>query len=142
MTFAADVEDWVKQSKENLTTVVRQSIQDVVNAAQVPVAKGGRMRVKTGFLRASGASSLTGMPTGPVRGDPKGTYDSPEEYSTDAKVNVNLGKLKIGNTFYFGWTAEYALPREAYDGFLETALQNWQQYVSSNAEQLKRRQKR
>lgn len=133
----ADIEDIVAATDKRMLALMRQSLQDVINEAQLPVAKGGRMRVDTGFLRASGQASLSGMPTGPVRGDPNalpGSYDFNAE-----NVTVALGKLKMGSIFYFGWTANYAKYREVYDGFLEGALQHWARVVAFNTETIRER---
>lgn len=155
--FAADVKDFADLSKKRLQAVMRQSIQDTVDIAQLPgvskrsyqvdianhakskkagpavaTTKGGRMRVDTGFLRASGQSSLNGMPTGPIRGvDDK-------QYQWDRNgVELTLGKLQPGSTFFFGWTAAYAKYREAFDGFLEAAVQQWPQTVANNARKMR-----
>lgn len=132
--FEADVSAMVKKTKNNMSLVVRASLQDVVDLAQLPVAKGGRMRVDTGFLRASGQGSFSGMPTGPVRGEVKVKfhYDNGGRSTTI----VELSSMQIGSTFYFGWTAEYAKYREAYDGFLETAVQRWPEIVNKRIEQI------
>lgn len=97
------------------------------------------MRVDTGFLRASGQASLNGMPTGPVRGDStdKHHYDNGEKVSPT--VTLNLGELKLGSTLFFGWTANYAIYREAYDGFLEGATQNWQKIVNTVTDEIRER---
>lgn len=138
--FAATVEQWVKDTEQALTAVTRQSIQDVINEAQTPNFKGGRLSFDTGFLRASGQSSLTGMPSGPARGEltAPNSYPSEEIYATTAQILVDLARMEVGATFYFGWTAEYALVREAYDGFLDGALQNWQHYITENARKAKK----
>lgn len=107
--------------------VAQLSLQDTVNIAQEATAKGGKMRVATGFLRASGQGSLNGMPTGPGRGDRTEPNSYPE--NSGAVVAV-IGKLKLGQTFFFGWTANYAEYREIYDGFLESALQQWTRIVA------------
>lgn len=114
----------VIRTQARILAVVRQAISEVAEDAQTPVAKGGRMRVKTGFLRASGVASLNAAPTGPRSGDKKGTYTWDGE-----TINTTLAKMKIGDAFYFGWTAYYAKYREVFDGFLETATQNWQTHV-------------
>jgi hypothetical protein len=118
------IDDFVINSNERMLAVVRQSISEVVEEAQTPVAKGGRMRVKTGFLRASGIATLNTLPSGQSKGDPKGSYTWKGE-----SINVVLAQIKIGDVFFFGWTARYAKIREVYDGFLETSLQNWQSHV-------------
>jgi len=134
--FAAEVDEIVITTEKRMIALMRASLQDVVNEAQLPRAKGGRMRVDTGFLRASGQASLTGMPTGPVRGE----LTAKNSYATDeASVAVQLGKLKFGGIFYFGWTANYARYRELYDGFLEGALQNWARIVAFNTDTIRQR---
>lgn len=130
------IADIVAASDKRMLALMRQSLQDVVNDAQTPTAKGGRMRVDTGFLRASGQASIGSMPTGPVRGDPDGTYLFEEN-----SVITTLAKLELGQTFFFGWTANYARYREAYDGFLEVALQKWQKIVDRNTETIRQRVK-
>lgn len=122
-----NIDQVVIRTKERLLAVVKQAIADTIEEAQTPVAKGGRMRVKTGFLRASGVAALNAAPQGPGRGDPKAP-DNSYTWAGEA-VNKVLAELKIGDAFYFGWTARYAKYREVYDGFLETALQNWQSNI-------------
>lgn len=143
-TLVADIEDIISVCEVRMTDMMRQSLQDVVNDMQTPVAKGGKMRVDTGFLRASGQASLNGMPTGPGRGERKepNSYPSPDDYPLVASVALALAQLKIGATFYFGWTANYARYREACDGFLEAALQNWQQIVDRNTNLIRERIKK
>lgn len=63
-SFTAQVEQMIANSKEAMLAVVQGSIRDMTNDMQIPVAKGGRMRVDTGFLRASARASLNGMPSG------------------------------------------------------------------------------
>lgn len=111
----------IVNTKERALAVIRQAISDTVEEAQIPVAKGGRMRVLTGFLRSSGLASLNAAPRGPKKGDPKGAYSWNGE-----SINTALAKMKLGDAFYFGWTAHYAKYREARDGFLESAIMNWQ----------------
>ncbi len=136
-SLTADIEDFVKTSEERMLTIMRQSIRDVHDNAQQSAKKGGRMRVDTGFLRASGKGSLSGMPTGPGRGESKVPNSYP--YDEGAGVIAALSKMKFGDTFYFGWTANYARYRELYDGFLEGALQHWARIVAINTDTLRQR---
>lgn len=119
------MDEIVLNTKERMLAVVRTAITDTIEEAQTPVAKGGRMRVKTGFLRASGGAALNAAPQGPSKGDPDGNYTWNIE-----SLNTVLANMKLGDAFYFGWTARYAKYREVYDGFLETAVQNWQTNVN------------
>lgn len=123
--FFAQLDQMVTNSERRLEAIAKASFQDIVDISQRPRAKGGPMRVDTGFLRASGQASLTGMPTGPERptdGWPAGGDD----------ISLTLGRFLLGSTFYFGWTANYARPREAKDGFLRLATQQWQSIVDRN----------
>ena len=143
-TLTADIESFVASSLQRTKDVVLNSIQDVTEAAQTPVAKGGRMRVDTGFLRASGRGSLEGFPSGrsaksaeeiAATGKRTGAFDTYDGTAVNAVINT----MELGDTFYFGWTANYAAVRELHDGFLETSLQNWQQFVTANSEKYRGR---
>ena len=117
--------------------VLRQAAHDTIETAQVPVRKGGRMRVNTGFLRKSGAASINSLPAGPTRGDPKALPGSYDNGDGDISGLVEaLARLKIGDTLYFGWTAEYARAREATDMFMENAVARWQQFVKAAADRM------
>lgn len=150
--FKASVDKWIAETEERLLRVMISSIGDVINEAQTPgpsvtnpgANKGGKMPVATGFLRASGSSNLNSLPFGPSKRelDTIGAYPSPDDYTTDGKVNVDLGKLKLGDKFYFGWTAEYANAMEVRYGFVASAVQNWQDHVTKRANELMQRSKK
>ena len=126
-TLSADVSGFVTETQKRLTALGKQSVVDLIEFVQIPVGKGGRMRVDTGFLRASGQISLTGIPTGPERGDPD------KKYTADPIGLVDLAGWQPGQTIWFGWTANYATYREAYDGFLFAGVQRWQSIVDNVA---------
>ena len=129
-SFSVSTDEIVENATKRMEAVIRQSVQEIVDIAQKPVAKGGKMRVDTGFLRASGQMSLSGVPTGPTR---PADDAAPGQYQPDVtSVVISLGKFKLGDTIYFGWTANYAKYREVYDGFLASAVQNWPAIVAKN----------
>lgn len=133
--FAANVEDWVNEVEGLTLLVLRESIDETVNTMQTPKAEGGRMPVDTGFLRSTGLSSLNGWPSGP---DDKPADAALNSYNWDGEsVTTTLADMKQGDTFYFGWTAVYALKQEVYNGFLDTAAQNWQAVVDANVRKLR-----
>ncbi len=134
--FRAEIDEIIAKNSELLTALTRGSVQALVNQAQTPVAKGGKMRVDTGFLRASGQMSLTGMPSGPVRGDDDAKKHQYDDGNKVVSVEI-LNNFKAGDTIFFGWTANYAIYREAYDGFLSSAIQNWQSIVNAEIAKLK-----
>jgi len=135
-TFTAQVDDIIRNVEARMTALVRSSVNDVIEDAQTPVAKGGNMRVDTGFLRNSGMPSLNGMPSGPSRPESKvpGSYT----YS-DYAARLVIANYQLGQTIYYGWTANYAKYRNAYDGFLDNAVQKWPQIVERRANELKQR---
>lgn len=127
----ATVEDFVLKTVQRTEAVMRMSVQDLIEIMQKPMAKGGRMRVDTGFLRGSGQGSLTGMPTGPSQ--PDGTRADYDDGSpVPDTVILTIARFKIGGRFFWGWTANYARYREAHDGFMRLGIQNWQSIVDNN----------
>lgn len=131
--FTAQVDEMVTETIERTNAVVLDSVQTTINIAQNPRAKGGKMRVDTGFLRASGNISYDGLPSGPTRGNRKA------KYSTDENYIAKLSGFKLGQTIFFGWTADYAEIRNIYDGFLDNAVGQWQKTVAASVEKLKKR---
>lgn len=116
----------VIRTQERMLAVTKQAIYDTLSEAQNPRAKGGKMPVITGFLRRTGISSLNTPPSGPIRGDKDKTYT----WSDDSALSV-LSRMKIGDIFYFGWSAIYARKQNARHGFLDAALMNWQRNVDA-----------
>lgn len=133
--FSAQVSSFVLQTNRRMTALVRQSTGELVNIVQTTANRGGHMRVDTGFLRASGQLSLSGLPSGPTRGrkrtalEPKGTVIYPTEENA---AELTLAGAQVGGRIYFGWTAHYAKYREAYDGFLFSGVQRWPAIVQRN----------
>lgn len=120
--FSATISKFVRDNERVLIAVVQDATQSLIVDAQLPVAKGGRMRVDTGFLRLSGQVSLSGLPIGPSR---KGETSSAQD------ANLVIADVKPGDTIWFGWTAEYAIYREAKDAFLGLAVQRWQVFIDA-----------
>ena len=129
--FRAQVAEHIKAVKGRLEAVHGESTQRLLEQANRPTAKGGRMRVDTAFLRNSLFVSLSGMPSGPSRGD-DGNLE-PLEFS------LEMSGLALGDTIYAGWTANYARWREYEDGFMRGAAENWQQIVDEVARELEAR---
>ena len=130
-TFSAQIEAWARKGRGRMEAIFRESTQRVLEDANEPMADGGRMRIKTGFLRNSLAASLQGMPRGPSRREDG--QGRPED------INLIIARAQVGDTIWAGWTAAYAAPREAKDGFLESAAQRWPQTVSAVTAEAKRR---
>lgn len=140
--FQKQVAKFAVMAEEQMLAVVRQAIQDMTTQMQIPVKKGGRMPVKTGFLRWSRAAALNYIPEGPTKGRARMDTDPKEgplpEYAelVDFLPNI-LAKMKIGDTFYWGWTAEYAYVQEIKYGFMESETAKWQKYIDDSVRRLK-----
>lgn len=122
-SFAASVEGWSERALRNSEAIFKQSAQEVIADAQLPVGRGGRMRVDTGFLRNSHVSGLNGQ-FGATGAD---------------SYTLTIATSSLGDTITGGWTANYAVHREfgargqAPDFFLRGAAQKWPQIVTANA---------
>lgn len=142
LSFSAAVTQWADKAEGAVEAIFKEATQEVVEEMQRPVGQGGRMRVDTGFLRASLLASSTSMPAinaavKPVEG---GTYTS-----DFGQVEAVIAGADIGDTLYFGYTASYAAYREyganghPADGFVRLSAQNWPIIVARKAAELKAR---
>jgi hypothetical protein len=126
------VQEWAGKARRRLQAVVSTSISDVARAANVPTTQGGRMRVRTGFLRNSQAGRAGSMPSGPSEG-PRITVNGVEyrDPMGSPSVDAELMRWRMDQPFYVGWTANYAKHREIYDGFLEAEMMRWSEHVNN-----------
>lgn len=135
-TFAASVADWAARTKAAQLQVMRDSVADVIEDANLPKAQGGRMPVDTGNLRNTIASGLNGD-LGPP---------------TSAAIELTIAQMEVGDVAQFAWTAEYAMRQELgfigedalgrtynQEGnhFVGTAAAKWPAIVAANAEKNK-----
>ena len=140
-TFAAKIDAWARKSETRMRAIVRESAQRVFNEANIvgpSVAnpgggEGGKMPVDTGFLRASFVVDIGSMPAGPSRGAPGGSY------AADTSYTLKLKGMKLGDTVYGGWSAQYAVYMEHRYGFMRSAAQNWQPIVAAVVQEAKAR---
>ena len=125
-SFSRAIGDFADKTADQMNRVMKQSIQEVINDAQTPVAKDGNMPVDQSFLRNSLASELDG--TLIAQGENSHT--------------LTIAQMKIGQPARFGWTAAYArarhyLPagpgRQGGGHWRDIAVGKWQQIVRKNA---------
>jgi len=127
--FSASVAGFGDRAVARATAIMRESAQRVIEQAQTARGNGGNMPVDTGFLRASGQASLTGLPSGPShQGEGFGNFD----------YTFVIAQAKLGGTIWFGWTANYAIYMEFRYGFMRLAAQNWQAIVNQVAREVGR----
>ena len=137
--FEALVDKWVADTEKNIMAVIKNSIEDLVDEASVPVKSGGKMPVDTGFLRLSGTGAVNQMPEGEGRGRNRNLGEIGVIYQSNptGAIKPMLIKFEMGDTFYFGWTAIYAPLMNIKYGFLDSAVQNWSDIVANNVRKLK-----
>lgn len=140
--FTATIDVFVARNSKVLRAIQNESVEEVIRRAQLSDDKGGRMRVDTGFLRASGQISINGMPTGPSRKPSDAMKNDPRYEFTASPIILALATAPMGAEIHFGWTANYARYREYKDGFLRVAVQQWPSIVDQVTADLKRRIKR
>jgi len=128
--FANDVKKFETKFEKRFRATARGAVQTVVMTAERTRGQGGRMRIKTGFLRASIQGSLSGMPSGPADNPSGTTYDLNAQAAGAplAAILLQWDPAK-GMPLFIGWTANYARHREYHDGFLRGAVERWDQHV-------------
>jgi len=130
--FSASVDEHIRKCKLRMNAIVKTAAQAVVEDANTPTARGGRMPVDTSFLRNSIVAAIGNMPQGPA--DPK--VDGVGDVDTVALV---IAQMQPGQILYAGWSANYARPMEARYGFRDAAVQKWPQRVAAAVAEVKRR---
>lgn len=141
-SFSAAVSAWVAKVKERRQDVFQEAAQDVVEAMQEPVAEGGNMPTKTGFLRSSLMAGL-GQTNFTLRAnpDPKGVYS----YEGSAVALVIAEAAETGQrveavyTANYGKVANYGGENRPARHFVDLAAQRWPQLVEAACERVKQR---
>ncbi|MDR6632344.1 hypothetical protein J2X72_001128 [Phyllobacterium sp. 1468] len=142
LSFSAQVAAFAEKIPGAVEAVFKESVQEVVSEMQTPIGAGGRMRVDTGFLRASLMASTASMPA--ISSNKKPVDGQKYAYDEGSIEAVILG-ADVNDTLYIGYTAAYAGHREygvngqAPDAFVRSAVQRWDSIVEAKANELKRR---
>lgn len=130
-TFTAQVEAWVKKTKQRMLLVKQESAQRVVDEILRPRAKGGNLRVDTGFMRSSFRMSLNAPTLGTKPNPGTGTFASP-----DGAISMVIANCGIDDDLYGTFGANYAIYREygsrgqPGDGMVRLAAQKWPEIVN------------
>jgi len=135
--FSEKVDKFIIDTEDKLLAVVRTSIKKTVRDAQDFVT------VDTGFLRRSGAAMLNDIPRGQGRGRKRrpGEAGVLAEYNSDnygSFLEATLARMKLGDVFFWGWTAKYAKYENLRSGFFDIAVQNFPQHVKSAVQEFKK----
>lgn len=135
--FGRQIAAFRDREKQKLLAIFRGSSQALAEESNTPEANGGRLPVDTGNLMNSQAGSTSGMPT-----------------AASQPVALALLSTNLGDKFYIGWTAAYAMRMEhgffgedslgrTYaqpgKGFARAAAQNWMFIVDRVTGEVRRR---
>lgn len=136
--FTGKINKFVANTEQLMLDVTKNALQDLIEDATRPVKEGGRMPVDTGFLRLSGTGAINEIPKGETKGRERLPGEVGEIYKSNPSGSVAsiLEKLKLGDTFYYGWTARYAIYQEFKHGFLVSHCAKWQEYIKRNVKNL------
>ena len=140
--FAAQVADWVAQSKQAAEDVFHTASSRVVDIMQTTRGAGGNMPVDTGFLRASLLASSSSMPQ--IRADAKPVAGSAYGYDS-GPINLVINNTPLGGKVYCGYSANYAGYAEFGTGstparlFVTLASQQWVAIVKQVEQELSAR---
>ncbi len=130
----ANLDNWTKKSEARMEAVFQESVQTMTFAMLTPVAKGGNLPVRTGFLINSFNAALNSIPSGDTR--------APAGYNRQAldatALSLVINRATIGDRIAVGSAANYAEAMEAKYGYLRLAAQNWPSHVKSATNKVKR----
>lgn len=121
-----DIGSLLDRYERQMTYVAKDATQSVVMEAQRERNQGGRLPVRTGFLRSSIAAAIGTLPAGPIKGDPNRRYPA-------GSIGAQLVRWRPEDApFYVGWSAIYARKMEYRYGFLRSATQRWDTFVNAS----------
>lgn len=146
-SFAASIAAFRDLTKAQMQAVLSESIQDVMDEAQTPVANGGRMPVDDGHLINSVVTELNGTQIG--------TTAQAEDLSgsaSSANIALLVTGIEPGDTARIGWAAAHAMRQ--HEGFVgedslgrtynqqgkhwvDGAAANWPAHIEKNVKRLK-----
>ena len=132
--FEQQINQAARKYEKRYRAMARLAVQDTISMAQRTRGEGGRMRIDTGFLRASIQAGLNTMPQGQTVNE--GGHGGKNKYPPGAQVSGEPTSVVLlkwnpvkGQDLFVGWTANYARIRESKDGYLRGAVEKWDQTV-------------
>jgi hypothetical protein len=134
--FAAQVEDWAKNSEALLEGIFHESAQRVTDAMTLARGLGGNLPVDTGYLRASIQASNVAPP--PINPGSQGNAGHKYAFNS-GPIALVINGTKLGGTVFICATANYGTSKQPAALFVEQAAQQWPQIVGQVQAELKGR---
>jgi len=138
MSFDDQIKRLNAKYKKRMRATARTAVQDLRNEIIATRGEGGRLRIDTGFLRASFGWDVGNLPSGPTDNDGRQNFGS-DETLTGVPLAVALARWDFNQPLFGGFTANYARIREAKDGFVRGGTEKWDRIVDSAARRVKAR---
>lgn len=132
--FGSQVAGYVDRYKKRLRATAKLSVEKTIEEMQTPESKAGRLPFDTGFLQHSLSANIGSMPMGESV-NPGGSFT----YTGDAVEAVLIRwNPDQGETFYAGYTANYARYMEARNGFVRGVAEKWPDTVDQVGRKVRR----
>lgn len=136
-SYVGTIDEWTRKCERRMLAIWKESTQRTVSIAQ------SRIRVDTGFARASIRASMQSMPR----------IDSSAYAPTTGKsvpydpgdIILTIANATLGQTIFVGWTANYVkfindgTSKMAPTRFVDLAVMQWPQTVSEVTAEAKAR---
>lgn len=132
---------WVRETKQRMAAVKNESVRRTIEFMQTPVAKGGNMPVKTGFLRASLKATIGQAQFATMEnpgGDRTFSYDGGEVALIIAGAAIEQ-PIEAVYTAVYARVANYGGENRAPRLFVDLAAQRWTQTVAEVSAEAQRR---
>lgn len=129
MSFTKQLEQFATMADKRVEATLKDATLRVVRDAQRTRDFGGRMRVKTGFLRASIQAAIGQMPDGPSINPQPNQANAFRKQLDGLPVEAAVLAWDLRLPLFIGWTANYARIREYRDGFMRGAAERWPEFV-------------
>jgi len=131
LSFAAQVDEWTRETEARMTKVFRQSSSEIITEMQRSVGEGGNMPVDLGFLQSSMQVGINEEPVAANR-----PADGQTHVWDPAAADLVIAGAEIGDTIVAAYSAEYG-PYVEYGAqgrpprrFVGLAVAQWQKIVS------------
>lgn len=134
MSFQAQINDWVRETKARQEAVLQESSKRIIAVMQTPgpsvanplTSAGGALPLDTGFLRSS-LSAQIGMALPAPRANP----DAKKKYAYESgPIDLTINGMTIADTLTVAYAANYSRIAEVRYAFVRLAAQRWPQVVS------------
>ena len=140
------IEEFSIKLQEDLDDLVRMSVQDLGHVANTPVSNGGRLPVRTGFLRNSLVPHFSGESRPPLlknQGSESQRFANAQAIAGNVEsAQLKLANVEAGDVIFLTWAAAYAAAVEFGLGgsparlFATSAAEQWSTIVKENARNL------